>query len=30
MLEQDESNPAGNGNKLEIKDITEIIHDVIF
>ncbi len=30
MLAEGEGNPADNGNKLEIKDITEIIHDAIF
>jgi Fe-S oxidoreductase len=30
MLAEGEGNPADNGNKLEIKDLTEIIHDAIF
>jgi Fe-S oxidoreductase len=29
LLDEAEGNPADNGNKIEIKDLTEIIHEAI-
>jgi hypothetical protein len=29
MLDEGEGHPDDNGNKLEIKDLTEIIHEAI-